>query len=195
MRIVKGFLFFALMYITYSINAQENASFEVKLNKDEILFGNSLRAEFIIKNAKGKFEAPEFNDFEIVSGPNTSSFISNMNGVSNETKTYSFVLKPKKEGIFYIENAYVIAKNESDNLETAPVKVTVKSNPNGIVEEDDIVSEFSTKFGSGFGSDFFGSNFLTFPNFNFDNFAIPKRKDMPIEKEEKRIPLRPIKRL
>ena len=50
-------------------------------------------------------EYPDFSDFYIVAGPNTSTSIQLINGSMTSSKTFSFVLQPKAEGKFTIGKA------------------------------------------------------------------------------------------
>jgi hypothetical protein len=41
---------------------------------------------------------PNLNDFNVLSGPNTSQSVQWINGNVSQTSTYSYILQPKKEG-------------------------------------------------------------------------------------------------
>lgn len=52
-------------------------------------------------------EYPDFNDFYILSGPNTSTSIQLINGAMTSSKTFSFILQPRAEGKFTIGKATI----------------------------------------------------------------------------------------
>lgn len=111
------------------------SSFSVEVDRDSILMGNTLKVTYILKNVDGRFEAPEFKDFTVVSGPNTSSSMYSINGNTNKSTSYTYFVKPNKEGDCFIEEAYLIHRNdESKNMTADAIKVRVLPNPGGIIE-------------------------------------------------------------
>ena len=74
---------------------------------------------------QGNFIAPDFNGFRMVSGPNTSSSFSMINGVVTQKKAYSYVLMPEATGDQQIGEA--IVSTDEDKLITDPVSVYVLS--------------------------------------------------------------------
>jgi BatD DUF11 like domain len=162
----------ALLLASIGAHAQLK-SFSISVNKDTILFGNTIKVEFNAKNASGKFEGPDFKDFDVLSGPNTSSSMYSINGETSSTATYSYYIKPKSEGEFFIENAYLInAKDADKSMETSPIKIVVLANPDGIIEEDENQS---------MGNNFF----FSFPNSMDLQNTIPQN-DVKTEKKSNR---------
>jgi len=119
------------MGILYS---QDEVVCKVEINPDTILMDNYFVIQFTLENAKGRFDAPEFNDFDIVSGPNKSSSISIINGESSRTMAYSYYLKPREAGIFYIDPVRFYLDNDSV-IETEPLEIEVLPNPEGRIIE------------------------------------------------------------
>lgn len=181
---MKRIFILTLIFSSLGIFAQNEASFSAKVNKDEVLMDNYIRIEFTLNNVNGKFEAPSFKDFNIVSGPNTNSSMYVVNGKTSSKLTYTYYLKPKKEGELFIENAYVSDEQNPDlNFESSPIKIIVKPNPEGIIEEED--SEIQSE-----------SLFFSFPDHS-DFFSqkmpiSPQKKKEEISKEK---PKRKIKRI
>lgn len=115
----------------------QDQQFSVSVSRDTVLMGNTLKVDFTLKNVQGKFEGPEFASFDVLMGPNTSSSYSNINGKVTNTSKYTYIIKPREEGDYFIENAYVIDKSDEEkNMETEPIRITVLPNPDGIIEED-----------------------------------------------------------
>jgi hypothetical protein len=131
----KGILIFlALAGGLGLLSAQEGPRFTVELSSDSILLGNYFKAVFTLENANGQaFDPPHFEGFEIVSGPNVASSFSMTNGRTSQRVSYTYYLRPRNIGNYYIEPAS-IAVGETV-LETLPVPVTVVPNPEGIIQE------------------------------------------------------------
>jgi hypothetical protein len=94
---MKEFLMALFLAIpTLIMGQQESAqSFEIQVSTDTILLGNFFEVRFLVQNAKGAFDPPAFTDFDVVGGPNQSSSMSIVNGVSSQSSSYSYFLKPK----------------------------------------------------------------------------------------------------
>lgn len=117
------------------MNAQVS-SFSVEVDRDSVLMGNMIKVTYVLKNVDGKFEAPTFQDFVVVSGPNTSTSMYSINGNTSKTTTYTFFIKPKKEGQLFIEEAYLIHRtDEEKNMTADAIKINVLPNPDGIIED------------------------------------------------------------
>jgi len=131
------------------IYAQE-AKFTVTVSNDSVLLGNYIEVTFSLENAvMEEFQAPVFEGFRIISGPNQSSSFSMMNGKVTQSASYSYYLEPKDIGNYYIAPAFVIT--EESTLETAPIEILVAPNPDGIIQNPQSKQDV-------FGGDFFGRN-------------------------------------
>ncbi|MCB9285279.1 MAG: BatD family protein [Lewinellaceae bacterium] len=103
--------------------AQE-ASFSVTLSADTIGLGDHLEVTFSLENARGsKFEAPEFEGFQVVGGPNTASQISIVNGEMTQVSSYTFFLEPLDIGQYYIQPAVILADGKPMETELKSVFV------------------------------------------------------------------------
>lgn len=145
-------LFIALISILglYSTNAQD-VKFTVEVSTDSILFGNYLQVSFSIENGNAKnFVAPDFQGFNIVGGPNQSSSMSMINGVTSQSMSYSYYLEPQEEGQLFIEPANV--EIDGNILETEPVEIKIVPNPEGIIQKPN--RQRSQSFDSFFGNPF-----------------------------------------
>ncbi len=70
----------------------------------------NFNLSFTLQNSKGKnLQLPSINDFTIVGGPSTSSSTTIMNGNVSQSETYTYVLRPKKQGSFKIGKASINA--------------------------------------------------------------------------------------
>ncbi|MEZ5040757.1 MAG: BatD family protein [Saprospiraceae bacterium] len=125
-------LLFLSLLLSYQVGlSQENTKFTVKVSMDSILFGNYFQVVFSLENAKGEdFQAPPFEEFNVISGPNFSSSFSMINGDVTQSVSYTFYLEPKEIGNYYIEPASI--KVEEGTLATDPIEIMVVPNPEGI---------------------------------------------------------------
>jgi len=135
---MKRILFALAMLLSLSSAFSQKQSFTLEVSSDTVLMDNYIIAKFSIINTDGDFEAPEFRDWDIVSGPNTSSMFSMVNGKTTKQSSYTYYLKPKKEGELLIEPAYLLS--DTDTLETMPHSILSLPNPDGKIIEPKVQS-------------------------------------------------------
>ena len=111
----------SLLFTTCLLNAQ--VKFEAKVSKKKLGSNERLRIDFEMNKDGDNFVPPDFKDFTIVMGPNTS--VSNYwaNGKRSFSKTYSYFLAPKRQGKFTIKQA--IIEIDGETYKTFPVTVEV----------------------------------------------------------------------
>lgn len=120
-------VFFCLSW--YSIGAF-GQSLEVNVSFDTLYLGNSLKITFTAENTNGDI-AVDLTGLPIVSGPNTSSSISIMNGQRSATQEITYYAKPTQVGPLTIPAASIV----EDGLETHPYVVLVVDNPDQIIQK------------------------------------------------------------
>lgn len=120
-------LFFATFF---SLKAQNDTSFNV-ICKKQVVVGEQFQVSYELKGEGKKFESPNFNNFEIVGGPfsSSSSSVQIINGsvTKTNTHTYSFYLRAIKEGKFTIPAATITANGQKIKSSTMEIEV-VKGN-------------------------------------------------------------------
>ena len=134
---MKYLLLSMTLILSMNLHAQDQDSpskCTVSINPDSILMDNTFLLSFTLEDAQAKFEEPLFTDFDVISGPNTSSSVSIINGESNSKTTYSYYLRPQSPGNFYIHPSSFVLDN-GDVVETEPLEIIVYPNPEGIVIE------------------------------------------------------------
>jgi hypothetical protein len=112
------------------------------VSKKTLGINERLRIDFEMNMDGDNFNPPEFNDFTIVGGPNTSVSNSWVNGKRSYSKTYSYFLAPKKRGKFSIKQATI--EIEGEIYKTFPVTITVTAavdTPNSQNTAEDVASE------------------------------------------------------
>lgn len=107
--------------LSVSITAQ--VKFEAKLSKAKLGVNERLRIDFEMDQDGDNFVPPNFSDFTIVGGPNTSVSNTWINGKRTFKKTYSYFLAPKKVGRFTIKQATI--EIEGEIYKTFPITVEV----------------------------------------------------------------------
>lgn len=136
---------------TVALHGQLDQSFEVRVSTDTVLAGTTFEIRFEAKNLSGTFEPPTFHDFDLVGGPSQSTQMSFVNGVSNQSSSYSYFLMPKEVGVHTLEPAYYITNDTS--WETSPIDIYCLPNPEGIRNDTRIDSKGNADFPSWFGRD------------------------------------------
>ena len=124
-----GILILCLM-TAFALNAQDDVSFKV-ICKKQVVVGEQFQVSYELSGEGKNFEAPNFNNFEIVGGPfsSSSSSVQIVNGsvTKTSTNTYSFYLRAIKEGKFTIPAATITVKKQKVKSTTAEIEV-VKDN-------------------------------------------------------------------
>ena len=104
--------------------AQAQVKFYASTNTKQVPVNQNFQLNFTVENGQAtQLKPPAFNDFQVLSGPNTSSSMQWVNGDMTQSVTYSYILKPKKEGVFKIGKA--AAAIGGATLESNEVSITV----------------------------------------------------------------------
>jgi len=181
----KLFIFIASFMISLVAFSQQVAKLTVEVSNDSILLGNYIEVKFTIENAAVKnFEAPNFDGFTIVSGPNQSSSMMISNGEVSQTMAYSYYIEPVDVGNYFIEPAFV--DTEEGPLESIPLEVLVVDNPDGIIQHPQQKNRQNLFNRDDFfgGSDLFGGDSFFGGNDFFNDFFDAQKN--PLLQEDKR---------
>ncbi len=119
-----------ILLISVSSYAQE---FNIQVSSDTILAGNVLNITFTANNVAGQFEGPDLKGMNVISGPNTSTSMSMINGEVTQSASYSYMILTEDIGEYTILPAYL--ETSSETLETSPLSILVLPNPEGIIEQ------------------------------------------------------------
>jgi len=128
--------FIVLFSVLTQVLAQENQiSFIAEVSKNSLGINENLRVDFKMNQDGDNFNAPNFDGFRVVGGPNQS--VSNMwvNGERTFSKVYSYYLTPIKKGKLSIGQATIEINNKI--YKTIPVKVTVSGSASITKNPDD----------------------------------------------------------
>ena len=102
---VKKTLILFLAFSSFVLSAQVN--FEATVSKSKLALNERLRIDFVMNQNGDNFSPPEFENFQIIGGPNQSIKTSYINGERKFSKTYSYFLKPLKKGKLKINQASI----------------------------------------------------------------------------------------
>ena len=102
---VKKILILFLTISSFVLSAQVN--FEATVSKSKLALNERLRIDFVMNQNGDNFSPPEFENFQIIGGPNQSIKTSYVNGERKFSKTYSYFLKPLKKGKLKINQASI----------------------------------------------------------------------------------------
>ncbi len=111
----------------------QDVVFKQELSYDTVYMGNALQIKYSIQNANGDFQAPDFDGFVIVSGPNVSSQFSMINGAVTQSASYSYFLQPQTTGLYTLAPA--VLANGDNQWSTEAIDITVLANPEGIRQD------------------------------------------------------------
>ena len=94
------------------------------VSKNKLGLNQRVKIQFTInKQGADNFQAPNFKNFQIVSGPSQSISQSWVNGNASFSQSYSYIVKPLKKGEFLIPAASIKLNNKI--LISKSVKVIV----------------------------------------------------------------------
>ena len=130
-------IFFIVLFsvLTHSLAQDNQISFIAEVSKNSLGINENLRVDFKMNQDGDNFNAPNFDGFRVVGGPNQS--VSNMwvNGERTFSKVYSYYLTPIKKGKLSIGQATIEINNKI--YKTIPVKVTVSGSASITKNPDD----------------------------------------------------------
>jgi len=184
----------SFMMISVLAFSQEEAKLTVEVSRDSILLGNYFEVKFKVENAAVEnFEAPSFEGFTVVSGPNQSSSMMINNGAVTQSIAYSYYIEPQDIGYYFIEPAYV--ETDRGPLASIPVEVLVVANPDGIIQQpqQNKRNDFFNRDDFFGGENFFGGN--DFFNDFFDAEKNPLLQETEPSKPKKKKKKRKIYKL
>ena len=136
-------LFIAFFTVSvFGFAQEEQTQFEVVLSKNRLGLNERLRVSFEMNKDGDLFEPPAFNDFEVLMGPSQSTSSSWINGKRSFSRSYTYVLKPMKQGTLRIKPAYITIAGERYGTEEKIVEVTASvANPNAPKTTQDVANE------------------------------------------------------
>ena len=123
--------------------AQDPARFTAESDARQVVIGGSFSVEFTLFNGEGSnFTPPNFQGFDILSGPNESRRVSIVNGHRSQSYGLGYILQPKKIGKYTIGTATV--QVDGKTLRTMPFQIEVlKGNNSSASTKQELDQELS----------------------------------------------------
>ena len=94
-----------------SLDAQ-NISLTLEVDQDTVKVGDHVTVTYTFSGARGDYKEPEFENLQLVGGPNYSSSIQIINGNMDQRFTYSYIFQLITEGLHKIPSAIVKVGND-----------------------------------------------------------------------------------
>ena len=140
---MKRWAVFLFSLFSLLAKAQDSdIKFEAVLSKAKLGQNERLRVSFEMNKDGDFFEAPSFDNFEVLMGPSQSISSSFINGKRSFSKSYTYVLRPKKQGQLIIDSASITIDNTVYTTGPKTVLVTEPiDNPNAPKTAQDIADE------------------------------------------------------
>ena len=112
-----------LSFCVNSFSQDQSVSFLAEVSKNTLGVNENLRIDFKMNKDGDNFQAPSFEGFRVVGGPNQSVSNSWINGKRTFSKVYSYYITPLKIGSLTIGQAIIEIDNKI--YKTIPIKVKV----------------------------------------------------------------------
>lgn len=127
-NLIKSLLFSILIAMSTSLFAQ--VDFKVQSSKTTMAVGETFQITFSVNTTGNSFRPPAMKEFRRLSGPNTSTSMSWVNGNMTQSIAYSFILMAVQEGDYTIEPASIQVNGVEYKTQPLKIKVTKSSNSN-----------------------------------------------------------------
>ena len=118
---VRNILILILALNSLFISAQ--VKFDASVSKTKLALNERLRVDFVMNQNGDNFSPPDFENFQIIGGPNQSIKTSYVNGERSFSKTYSYFLQPLKKGSIKIKQASV--EIDGEEYKSLPIEVLI----------------------------------------------------------------------
>ena len=114
---------FTILLIFKSFILFSQVKFDASVSKSKLGLNERLRIDFVMNQNGDNFSPPNFENFQIIGGPNQSIKTSYVNGERSFSKTYSYFLKPLKKGNLRISQATI--EIDGEIYKSMPIEVLI----------------------------------------------------------------------
>lgn len=133
-------LLFLLTFFTTSLQSQY--LFKAEANARKVVVGNTFTYSVTLEQIDSRsFRGPDFQDFNVVSGPSTSMSSTTINGVTNSEFKFVYTLQPKQAGEFVIPAATAMYDNKK--IKSNLVKIVVLKGKGGVKSQNELNKNMS----------------------------------------------------
>ena len=117
------FLLIALVAMTTQAQADGKVVFTASA-PDAVVVGDQFRLSYTVNTIKVRdFRVPSIKGFEVLMGPNRSQRMQSINGVTNNSITFTYILMATAEGEYSIPGATITA--DGNQMVSNSVKIKV----------------------------------------------------------------------
>ena len=120
--------FYILFILLNSLILSSQVKFDASVSKSKLGLNERLRVDFVMNENGDNFSPPNFENFQVIGGPNQSIKTSYVNGERSFSKTYSYFLKPLKKGNLKISQASI--EIEGEIYKSLPLEVFITDSVN-----------------------------------------------------------------
>ena len=106
-----------------SLFLSAQVKFDASVSKTKLGLNERLRVDFVMNQNGDNFSPPDFENFQIIGGPNQSIKTSYVNGERSFSKTYSYFLQPLKKGSIKIKQASI--EIDGEEYKSLPIEVLI----------------------------------------------------------------------
>ncbi len=131
-----------------ALMAQDQA-FQIEISSDSVYHGNVFEIRYSAQNISGSFEPPSFDGFDVIRGPNQTNRMQFVNGVTSQSSSYSYVLRPTEPGVLFLPPAFYVTDEKT--WETSPMEIFCLPNPEGIEQNHFLSDDNQAQFPGWFG--------------------------------------------
>lgn len=121
MKLLRNFIVF--VFLTCSQFTWSQITFQANVNKETMPLNDVIQVEFTMNGDGDNFQPPRFEGFAVVGGPGQSVSQSWINGKRSMSKSYSYILQPRRKGTLTIGAAVV--QIDDQTYKTQPITITV----------------------------------------------------------------------
>ena len=109
-----------------NLSAQKFTAF---VNKNKVAMNETFQVTFKLEGAQSRsVNYPAFDNFTVLGGPNTSTSMQFVNGKMSQSVSYSFYLRPAKQGKLTIGSASVSVNNKEFKSQPLTIEVVAAGN-------------------------------------------------------------------
>ena len=119
---------YILFILLNSLILSSQVKFDASVSKSKLGLNERLRVDFVMNQNGDNFSPPNFENFQVIGGPNQSIKTSYVNGERSFSKTYSYFLKPLKKGNLKISQASI--EIEGEIYKSLPLEVFITDSVN-----------------------------------------------------------------
>jgi hypothetical protein len=121
----KGYYILSFLLLWSALLFAQNPKFTATAGRTEVGTGEQFEVDFSVEGNGTDFNPPDFNGFQVLSGPNMSQSMTSINGATTYTTGYSYLLAAVKEGTYIIGPATInvnFRKYQSNPIKLKVVK-------------------------------------------------------------------------